>query len=245
MKKLTLLFLLTTFSISAQQSVNSYKYIVVPKQFSFVKSVDKYQTSSLTKFLFNKYGFTAFMSDDELPSDLFANRCLALTAEVEDESGMFSTKNKIVLKDCFNKIVFTSKVGSSKEKDYKKAYHEAIRDAFKSVKALSYKYTPVKNQKVSSQAPVAISKHNEKVIPKEETEVNTDATNVLYAQSIKNGYQLVNTKPSVVFQVLKTSNPNVFILNNKKGLLLKKGSVWVAEYYLDNVFTSEMYTIKF
>ena len=38
-------------------------------------------------------------------------------------------------------LIYKSKVGESREKDYKKAYHEAIRDAFKDKILVSYKYT--------------------------------------------------------------------------------------------------------
>ena len=122
MRKIFFVLSLLTVSVFAQKNINNYKYIVVPNKFDFVNKVDQYQTSSLTKFLFNKHGFTAFLAEDDLPSDLAENRCLALTAVVESSSSMFATKNVIILKDCANKTVYSSKEGKSKLKEYKKQY---------------------------------------------------------------------------------------------------------------------------
>jgi len=46
----------------------------------------------------------------------------------------------VVLKDCKNNQLFISEEGSSREKEYKIAYHEALRNAFESIAALNYKY---------------------------------------------------------------------------------------------------------
>ena len=55
---LFLMFL--SVSVFAQKSINNYKYIVVPKQMETFDEPNKHETSSLTKFLFNKNGFNAF-----------------------------------------------------------------------------------------------------------------------------------------------------------------------------------------
>lgn len=135
------LFLIFSFSILfAQKSINSYKYILVPKQFEFQKSPDQYQINSLTKFLFEKAGFTVLFTDDLFPEDLAANRCLALMASVNNHSGMLSTKMNIELLDCYSNKIFSTKEGMSREKEYKKAYQEAIRSAFVDIENLKYAY---------------------------------------------------------------------------------------------------------
>jgi len=54
MKKIVVLgFFIISFSLFGQQTVNNYKYVVVANQFDFFEKADQYQTSSLTKFLFN------------------------------------------------------------------------------------------------------------------------------------------------------------------------------------------------
>ena len=132
------------FSVSgfAQQSLNNYKYVVIPKQYDFLKSEDQYQLNSLTKFLFDKEGFIALYDIEQKPEELITNPCSGLSTRITNESGLFTTKLIIELMNCRNEVVFTSAEGRSKEKDYKKAYQEALRDAFNSISSLNYSYEP-------------------------------------------------------------------------------------------------------
>jgi hypothetical protein len=145
MKKLSLIILLITclqFKVFAQESINHYKYIIVPTTYSFLGEEDKYQLNSLTKFLFDKYGYTAFLANEELPQDLKNNRCLALYADVVDDKGLFKTKLRIDLKGCDGSIVMSSKIGETREKEFAKAYNLALRDAFETYQNANYKYEP-------------------------------------------------------------------------------------------------------
>lgn len=230
-------------STFAQQNVNNYKYVIVPVRFDFAKKTDQYQTSSLTKFLFNKYGFTTFLSNEKLPDDLAKNRCKALTGRVKDLSGVFKTKVSIELTDCYNKVVFLSKEGKTKSKDYKKGYHEAIRNAFKSIQSLKYKYDSSKE----------FIKKEKNVSPSEIVEVPKDvkikeikiADKILFAQPILNGFQIIDSKPQVVFRIMKTNVKDVFIIKDKNGLLYKKDNIWIAEYYKNKERVIESYQLKF
>lgn len=252
-KKITTAFIfLLAFSINGQQEkLNNYKYIIVSEKFDFLKQTDQYQTSSLTAFLLKKKGFRVFLSNEKLPKMVTENRCLAITASVLDDSSLFSVKNKIQFKDCYGAVLFTSETGKSKEKDYKKAYHEAIRNAFTSMENLEYSYKPlvkdVKVEKIIDEvkvpkkvvAPVSVSN---KTVKSAELPI---AKNVLYAQGIENGFQLVNTKPEVVFIALKTKMENVYIIKDKNGILYKNGINWVAEYYKNKVLVTKSYQIRF
>ena len=104
----------------AQNSINSYKYILVPKQFEFQNSQDQHQLNSLVKFLFNKAGFSVFFADEQYPEDLTMDRCLALKAKVNSNSSLFKTKMSIDLYDCKNKLIYSTIEASSREKVYKK-----------------------------------------------------------------------------------------------------------------------------
>lgn len=126
----------------SQESVNAYKYVIIPTSFNFLNEPDQYQINSLTKFLFEKQGFNAVMSDEEFPQDLNNNRCLALYADIEKHKAFLNTKLQIHLKDCNNKVVLSSEIGQSREKEYNKVYNLAIRDAFKSFEDLNYSYQP-------------------------------------------------------------------------------------------------------
>lgn len=155
------LFLMLSFSVLfAQKNINSYKYILVPKQFEFQRSADQYQLNSLTKFLFEKSGFTVLFTDENFPADLASNSCLGLKAKVNNDSGMFSTKMNVELTDCYNQTVFSTKDGRSKEKDYKTAYHEALRMAFSDIENLKFAYdeSAVDNEKINAENKVQMEK---------------------------------------------------------------------------------------
>jgi hypothetical protein len=265
-KKITLsiLFFIAISTYSQQEKINNYKYIIVKDKFKFLKNIDQYQTSSLTKFLLEKKGFTVFLSSDKsMPKDLLVNRCLALTGNVIDNSSMFTVKSKIELKDCYGNVLYVSKEGKSKHKDYKKSYHESIRNAYNSMIDLNYKFMPnkdinksngiVKTQigvpvnnnivikntnKVKEMAPV------KKVFSNELVKSNNNLE-TLYAQSKTNGFQLVNTAPAIIFTVLKTKVKDVFVIKGKDGILYKRNNYWVAEYYENNNLVVKQYTIKF
>lgn len=149
------LFVFNTKGFS-QETINAYKYVVVPNSFNFLNEPNQYQTNALAKFLFEKYGFNALMADDEFPEDLNNNRCLALYADVEKHKAFLNTKLQVHLKDCNNKIVYSSEMGQSREKEYDKVYNLALRDAFQSFETLNYAYQPNANILAKS-APVASS----------------------------------------------------------------------------------------
>ncbi len=152
--KRVLIFVLVIISntIFSQQSLNDYKYMIVPKKYDFLKSDDQYQLNSLTKFLFKKEGFKTIFDSDSKSQELANNPCLGLISKVKSNSGLFSTKIVVELVNCKNEVVYTSNEGKSKQKDYKKAYQEALRNAFESISLLDYKYNPVK-------VPVSVKKY--------------------------------------------------------------------------------------
>mgnify|MGYP005991703565 CR=1 FL=1 len=233
-------FFISCFTFYGQHKINNYKYVVVDAKFDFLKQADQYQTSSLTKFLFNKYGFTSFLNTEQLHTDISTNRCTSLFASVKNESSMLTTKVILVLKDCSNNIIYKSSIGKSKEKEYKKAYHEAIRNAFKDPVIKNHSFTG----KLPKQAKVP---KTPKVIPNKNITKKTisSAQNVLYAQANANGFQLVDTTPKVVFSILKTEQNTVFIIKDKNGILYQKASNWIAEYYENGVLVKKVYQVRF
>ena len=282
---LMLVFYVLIGNLYAQNNINGYKYIIVPKKFDFQKTADKYQLNSLTKFLFNKEGFTTLFEGDKMPQDLFDNPCLGLKANALNTSGMLSTKLTIELVDCRNTHVFTSLEGKSKIKDFKGAYHEALRKAFQSVKDLNYRYDASLTTTISSQdatvneeATIPLVEEEtleaEVTYPKKETivvedkeaikevvvsaveekisEVNAKPVaneqtteNILYAQTKSFGYQLVDSTPSVVYVLQKSSMKDVYILKNKSGIVYKQNEKWMAEYYENDVLHQKELNIKF
>lgn len=145
MNKLVLivfLFVGVTFNSYSQKSLSDYSYVIVSEQFEFQKEKDKYQLNSLTKFLFNKYGFHAFF-DREVPPNVI--RCDGLWAEAEGTPGFIYTKVQLVLRDCNGEEVYRTDYGNSKIKDYKKAYYECVREAFEEIIRLNVNQKEIEN----------------------------------------------------------------------------------------------------
>jgi len=272
---------LFSFIVCAQKSINNYKYIIVPKIYSFLGEEDKYQLNSLTKFLFNKYGYTAFFNDENLPLDLANNRCLALYTDVVEDKALFKTKLRIDLKDCGGVIVMSSKFGETREKEFAKAYNLALRDAFETFQTLEYKYVPndvVASENVKPTQPeqkvevkavenleaetkplqdeslnVAAVAVTTKVVS-QEPEMKAEETNielveeskdVLYAQPIENGYQIIDTTPKIVMILLKTAQTNVFIVKDQDAIVYKEEGSWFMSRNKGGKVSIEALNIKF
>lgn len=242
MRKLFLvLFISVCFSSIAQTNLNAFKYVIVPETFSFLKKPNLYQMNALTQFLLEKEGFIAVMENSTMPDDLNTNGCLALRADVSNESTMFTTKLKVLLKDCKNAVVFETELGTSKEKEFKKAYQLALRDAFKSFDKVNYKYETA-----------AIASSLPKTVPVVEDSVTTMVSNnvvpvssVLYAQPISNGYQLVDSTPKVVYILKKTTMKDVFFVVGKQATVRKTGDQWIIEYYEGDTLKEKTLNVKF
>jgi len=117
----------------SQTNLNDYSYLIVPEQFEFLSARDEYRLNALTKFLLDKRGFNTYMADNA-PDAL---RCDGLYADVVEGKGVFKTKLTVIIKSCEGDELLRSFEGVSKEKEYKKAYHEALRNAFKSFDGLT------------------------------------------------------------------------------------------------------------
>lgn len=245
-------FVLIQISLFSQEvNLDKYKYIIVAEKFDFLKKVDQYQTSSLTKFLLQKTGFEVYLNSEKYPKEINTNRCATLFARVSDDSSMFTTKCKIVLEDCYGELVYQSEIGKSKLKEYKKAYHEAIRNAYETMEGFEFSYKPSsvekkntisKIKKVTPQTPVVTTVKNK---VQQASVKQNNKIYILYAQVIDKGFQLVNTKPEVVFKVFKTNLNDVFLIESKKGIFYKVGEKWIAEYYENNQLNQDIYEVKF
>ncbi|WP_408043008.1 hypothetical protein [Tenacibaculum litopenaei] len=227
-----LMGLLCSLSTLAQEEVTSYKYVIVPKQLDFVKKPDQYQTSSLTKFFFEKLGYTVFFDTDKLPEEISNNRCKSLVANIKDNSGLFKTRSVVELRDCQNRVLYKSAEGMSRHKDYKMAYNEAIRKAFRSMKEVKYNpNSTVALAKPAESVTVAVAKE---VMPetKEKEQLNkAKPANSYELNQTDFGYVVKDPQGNVVYRLLKTSRADLFLLNSKKGMVYKEGVLWFVEYY--------------
>ena len=250
------------FVFGQEKKVNNYKFIVVPDKFDFLNQRDKYKTSSLTKFLLKKKGFTVVLNSEQYPKDLINNPCSALNALVLDKSSMFKVKVIIELRDCSNRLIYTSEEGVSRLKEFKKGFQEAIRNAYASMGNIVYEpflletirkdkkeivtvnpvlVEEVKEVKLEVELPVINNIEAAQISPINNIALST----TLYAQPKENGFQLINLKPQVVFVILNTSVKGVFLIKDKNGLLYKKGENWIAEFYDNGKLIEKKYQVKF
>jgi hypothetical protein len=254
MKRFVLVLLLfLSLSGYSQNTLSNYKYVVVPEKFSFFKKNDQYSLNSLTKALLQDKGFTVYFDNNELPTEVANNKCLALSADLLEKNGIFTTGLTLLLKDCRGNIVFKSKEGKSREKEYEVAYDMALRDAFTSLNHVSYAdsgstHEPVQPVGTAASAVPVKSMVAASPVPVKPTETtDNQPVGTLYAQPITNGYQLIDTTPKIVLTLLKTSAENYFIAGNGtvNGIVLKKNEDWFFEYYKDGKLISEKLLVKF
>lgn len=255
-----LFFLLASVSAYAQHTINNYKYVLVPEKFSFLKQANQYRLNALTKALLEEKGFTVYYDNADLPQEIANNKCTALNVEILEKNKMFSTNLTLLLKDCQSNIVFQSKEGKSREKEFSASYNEALRDAFASLEEIPYAY--VANSNVQPKAvvaatstvavPVVAAPIVNAPLANQTAEQNipaakANAAGTLYAQATANGYQLIDTTPKIVLTLFKTSVSDYFIADNgsANGIVFKKNEEWVFEYYKNNALVAEKLSIKF
>jgi|GEM_PF-321771 len=134
MKKFFILIsLFAATGMLGQKTLNEYSYVVIPEQYDFTNGKNGFELNEMTKYYLNKHGFNAFMTT-EVPN---VKRCDGLYADVQKEGGFVGTKLVLLLKNCEGVEVYRSKQGKSKLKEFRKAYHEAIREVFAEVELLN------------------------------------------------------------------------------------------------------------
>jgi len=231
---IAILFTFIGLSSYAQENLDDYKYIIVPKKFDAFKNMNEHQTSTLIKFLFTGKGFTT-VYDDQLPDDLKFNRCLGVVADLQDDSSMFSTKTIINLIDCNDKIVFSTMQGISKIKQYKEAYNEAIRESMRSFNGINYTYSDKKEK----EEPVTVSFKNDvkkldeskavKILEGEkakEKEKITKSTAVISEETEKTQYYKDQTP---VASNIKKAEPKTAVLKNVEVKKTDVKDIWYAQ----------------
>lgn len=220
-----------------QNTINNYKYVLLPQKFDFLSTTNEYQLNSAAKTLLEQKGFIVFWTNGDIPQAIATNRCSALVADFTQRKALFTTNLTLTLKDCYGNTVFKGKEGRSWEKEFETAYNEAMKNAFTSLNALPYKYDSTKavQSQQTAAAPVttttatttvpttvapaaAVSQAQPSATAPPPTAAQTtpapqtSATpETLYAQPIANGYQLVDATPKKVMTLLKTSLQDCFL----------------------------------
>jgi hypothetical protein len=137
----------------------------------------------------------------------------------------------------------TSVVNENTEEKEKEI--ERLQEELKSLKE-EKKMEP---QKV--EVPMPAVKEAETEVKEIETKANEskievkEATDLLYAQPIENGYQVVDTTPKIVMILLKTPQSNVYIVKDQDAIVYKEEGKWFLSKNDGNKVSIEALNIKF
>lgn len=214
MKKLLFLVVLLPFLLTAQT-------VIVPNRFSFQKTDNEYQLNVLTKFLLEKQGFKVYV-ESEVPAELIQQPCNALKADVKNESNMMTSKLQLLLTDCANQAVFSSEIGKSREKEFKKSYQEALRNAFAGNALATFKKQYQQPKKPEPSQPYQV--------PANETP-EIDYIYKLTAKKVGYVYELRWQHNDELFlKVRQTLTPDLYVAyevaNHKFGIVQKEGATF-------------------
>lgn len=261
MKKLFLLIIIICFipKGNSQSEIHNYKYVVVPLQYDFLKGKNVYRLNTLTKYLFKQEGFEAYFTEEELPQDLFHDRCLAMYADVKEVRGGFrKRKLEIILKDCYGNIIMKSEVGDSTLNNHQNAHHEALREAFVSIKMMDYEYKPktpnpsdsenldeIKPQVREGKIKGATGETKE--VAEFDDSGRKEVGNIgdFYAEMVNNGFRILDSDSKIVMVLLYTDAKDVFIVKDKNAVVIKKAGKWLYSENDGINRTSKIMNIKF
>lgn len=282
MKKIVSILIICCFAllkVNSQTEVNSYKYIIVPLQYKFLKGENKYRLNTLTKQLFLKSGYEVYYDKQLIPADLFEDRCLAMYADVNEiDRGFRITNLEIELRDCKGELILKSDLGRSGINNHEKRFTTALRNAYdtfsdrlfyqETAKSTSTEEKVVDNKTsdkplVKSDVTLDVYENSKKVVETKDTnekeaESTTEITageqetveeasdnEILYAQEVDNGYQLVNSESKVVMVLLKTGLDDVFNVKGNDAIIFKKDGVWMYSENKENGVKLKPLNIKF
>ena len=193
MKNYIITLLLLAFTASSWAQLNKYKYVIVPTKFDVFPEENSFQTSTLLKYLFTESGYNAVYSND-MPVDLFGDPCLGVTVDLEKETKLARSRITILMKDCNGTVVFRSIEGISKSKEYRDAYHEAIRESFVPIQNMEYEYVAAKQEEKT----ITVSYANDikKVEEKKEVNMAESAAVIQVATPEEQTYKSYEPEPS-------------------------------------------------
>ncbi|NDV43712.1 hypothetical protein [Flagellimonas sediminis] len=277
LKVVYILLFAVGFSTAMKAQLNDYKYIIVPKSFSIFKKENEYQTSTLIKHYFVQNGFNAVYEDElpddlitnrclGLEADLINNSSLFTT---KTSIALKDCHNVEV----FRSLEGTSKIkeyaGAYKEAiqqafvsfaglDY--SYQPKQTETPKDPVVISFKddvktvvekeKDKVVEQKATTEEQVYKSveprpSNFTKSLPTEGAKPVT--VDLLYAQPIENGYQLVDSTPKVVLKLESTSMDNVFLtqFEGNNAVVFNKDGKWILEYQENGNKHQKELNIKF
>lgn len=223
------IFVASQTLLTAQTNLDQYKYVSVPNRFDFMKSSDQFQISSLAKFLLTKNKFTVLENLEKYPADLAANQCLLLNLNVEQIKGFLKTKLEVQFLNCKNQVVFKSDIGMSREKDFKTAYHQALRAAFSSVSEANYKFNETVDKVSTNEKPISVKRAVP--TPMQATDLSSSKlTSEILMTQTSHGFDIRDADGIVVYSLYQTMSDGIYIIDKLPGIVYKRGNRFVREY---------------
>jgi len=223
------IFVASQTLLTAQTNLDQYKYVSVPNRFDFMKSSDQFQISSLAKFLLTKNKFTVLEDLEKYPADLAANQCLLLNLNVEQIKGFLKTKLEVQFLNCKNQVVFKSDIGMSREKDFKAAYHQALRAAFSSVSEANYKFNETFDTVSTNEKPISVKPAVS--TPMQATDLSSSKlTSEILMTQTSYGFDIKDADGIVVYSLHQTMSDGIYIIDKLPGIVYKRGNRFVREY---------------
>lgn len=223
------IFVASQTLLTAQTNLDQYKYVSVPNRFDFMKSSDQFQISSLAKFLLTKNKFTVLENLEKYPADLAANQCLLLNLNVEQIKGFLKTKLEVQFLNCKNQVVFKSDIGMSREKDFKTAYHQALRAAFSSVSEANYKFNETVDKVSTNEKPISVKRAVS--TPMQATDLSSPKlTSEILMTQTSHGFDIRDADGIVVYSLYQTMSDGIYIIDKLPGIVYKRGNRFVREY---------------
>jgi hypothetical protein len=237
MKK-SILFTLLVFNFflgSAQKK----RYVVLPATFSFFKEPNKYALHDVSKAFFKSQGYEVLYDNEIMPNEISNNRCAILFANPVEANTLFITKVYFEIKDCTNKVLLKSDMGSSRDKDFQIAYSQSFRAALTSLK---YKLKTLDLNFSNTNSIVQIS-----AVIENKPQTSSANQQKLVAIPTTNGYKIVNEIPEVIYTLQRTTINTVFIAKKGTihGVLIKKDAGFYFEFYENEVLISEKVEVRF
>ncbi|MEC8724229.1 MAG: hypothetical protein VXX60_04385 [Bacteroidota bacterium] len=223
------IFVASQTLLIAQTNLDQYKYVSVPNRFDFMKSSDQFQISSLAKFLLTKNKFTVLENLEKYPADLAANQCLLLNLNVEQIKGFLKTKLEVQFLNCKNQVVFKSDIGMSREKDFKTAYHQALRAAFSSVSEANYKFNETVDKVPTNEKPISVKRAVS--TPMQDTDLSSSKlTSEILMTQTSYGFDIRDADGILVYSLYQTMSDGIYIIDKLPGIVYKRGNRFVREY---------------
>ena len=239
MKKLFFLFLLfSSIFTFAQKNLNPYKYVIIPSRFEFQNEDNQYGLSMLLKYKFDQLGFTVYMESDGLPNFILENRCLALYPFIKESGGVFVTKLKLEVRDCYGEVLFLTKEGSSRDKSYKVAYNEALRSSLNSFNGYSLQYS-AKNNLTNTNLSSNTSSQN--LI----SNTKLSDAHLVFKPSLNSSIILDSDTQEVVFTIYLSKKTDTYFIKGESGLIYKNNNKWFREYYENDKVVIEELDLRF